>query len=110
MLPVFAVFIALSSLWILHISIKYHGFTISKAAQFNLSREVAPKPDQMMQLPVLNGPLLSPPDEYAISAWEAPGEALRLTTINPIADFNYYTQIIKRNLLSIWYNDFQNQI
>ncbi|TAH40601.1 MAG: hypothetical protein EYC69_10655 [Bacteroidetes bacterium] len=110
MLPVFVVFIAMSSLWILHISIKYHGFTISKAAKFNMSKEVAPLPGQIMQLPVLRGPLLSPPDEYAISAWEAPGEMLDLTPINPIADWSYYTQIIQRNLYSIWYNDFRNQI
>ena len=113
MLPVFVVFISMSSLWILHISIKYHGFTISKAAQFNLSREVAPLPGQIMQLPVLSGSLLHPPDPYAISAWESPGDPVGLTPISPLSsktDSEYHRLIITRNLASIWYNDFRSQI
>jgi len=108
--PALVVFLSLSSLWILHLSIKYHHVTISEAAKFNLSKEVAPKPEQIMQLPVLNGPLLYPPDEFSLSAWESPGEIVGLTQINPLRDWSDYKQIIKRNVLSIWYHDFRNQL
>ncbi|HNS12070.1 MAG TPA: hypothetical protein PKM97_05610 [Bacteroidia bacterium] len=106
------VFICLSSFWIIPLSIKNNHFTISEVAKFNMTREVAPLPGNIVRLPILNGPLLSPPDHFALSAWESPGNAIKLTPIQPFgsdADFSYYLQIVKRNLLSIWYYDFKNQ-
>lgn len=107
------IFLSISALWFIPLSIKYDHFTISEAGRFNLSKEVAPLPEKTMYLPVLNGPLLSPPDEFSISAWESPGDVLTLNRIRPLQskeDFRYYLQIVKRNLLSIWYFDFRNQL
>jgi len=109
---VLLIFLVLSALWIVPLSLRYGHFTISEAVRFNMTKEVAPLPGKIMYLPVLNGPLLAPPDTQAISAWESPGEVLKLTSIKPLsskADFSYYIQIIKRNIFSIWYTDFRNQ-
>lgn len=109
---VLASFILTSSFWIVTLSIKYGDFTISRAASFNMSKEVAPLPGKIMHLPVLNGPLIAPADEFACSAWESPGEVIKTHPLRPISspdDRDYYLQVIKRNLLSIWYYDFRNQ-
>lgn len=98
--------------WIGALSIKYGELTISRAAGFNMSKEVAPLPGKTTLLPVLNGPLLSPADEFAISAWESPGEVVKTHPLEPISslsDREHYREVIKRNLLSIWYYDFRNQ-
>ncbi|MBP6333982.1 MAG: hypothetical protein KA444_00820 [Bacteroidia bacterium] len=105
--------LSISCLWIVPLSMKYDQVTISKAASFNMSKEVAPMPGQIMKLPVLNGPLLNPPDTLAISAWEAPGDYLKLNPVSPLKspeNFDYYSELIKRNFLTIWYFDFRNQI
>lgn len=112
-LPVLVVFISITSLWILPLSMKYGQFTLSRVAAFNLSKEVSPLPGQTVYLPVLSGPLIAPSDLYAISAWESPGEHVNIHPLKPFQsseDFNYYLQIVKRNLQSIWYYDFRHQL
>ncbi|HRH67018.1 MAG TPA: hypothetical protein PLU53_12020, partial [Bacteroidia bacterium] len=106
------VFLLASSVWILPLSLKYGQMTISKAASFNLTREVAPLPGQVMHLPVLTEGLLAPPDSMSASAWEAPGDVLLLTPLRPFSnkdDRSVYFQLIKRNLLTIYYFDFRRQ-
>ncbi len=107
------VFLLISSCWIIPLSMKYGRITLSEAASFNSTKEVAPLPGQTMLLPVLNGPLLSPADPYALSAWESPGDAVRLTPMHLFSsakDFSHYLKVVKRNMLSIWYFDFRNQV
>ncbi len=106
------IFICISSLWIIPLSVKYGKITISEAVNFNMSKEVAPLPEKIMHLPILNGPLLRPLDTESISAWESPGDVVKLSPLAPFSskeNFNYYLRIIKRNLLTIWYFDFRNQ-
>ena len=107
------VFIALSSCWIIPLSIKNNELTLSKAASFNLSREVSPRHEQIMQIPVLSDGLHAPPDSLSASAWEAPGDVVSLTPLKPFsnsADRAFYLQLIKRNLLTIYYFDFRHQV
>lgn len=108
----FLVFILLCGGWVLALSLKYHEFTISKAAAFNMTREVAPQPGQVIQLPVLTDGLYPPPDEHSASAWESPGEVKRLTPLHPFSsreDMHYYLRVVQRNLLTIYYYDFKRQ-
>lgn len=107
---VFYPFIGISGVWILLLSVKYGQFTISESAKFNFTYEVAPVPEKTVQLPVLGSGLLQPANDHALSAWEEPSSQIKLTPLDPIRDPSYYLSVVKRNLLSIYYHDFRNQI
>lgn len=94
--------------WIILISISSGHFTISEAARFNMTYEVAPRIGETVKLPVLSGGLLPPANPEALSAWEEPASQIKLTTMNPINDPAYYGEVIKRNLMSIYYGDFKS--
>lgn len=109
-----SVFSAIAALWITAISNKYDHFTISEAARFNNTREVAPLPGQLVRLPVLytNG-ILPPVGAHALSASEEPMQALTLTPLqgfNNYEDRQYRWRVMERNILSIWYFDFRRQL
>ena len=108
---VMGIFILISGSWIAAISSKYNHFTISEAARFNMTKEVAPLSGQMVELPGLGVGLSDPPiSEQSVSSWENPGANFQLTSLSPVSDSNYYYGLIKRNLLSIYYTDFRRQI
>ena len=105
-------FIAVSSIWIYLISHKYGHFTVSENAAFNLSREVAAGPEEENKLPVLSGGITVPLNPTAVIAWEDPGLARKvipLHTFSVAEDFEIYTGVLKRNLLTVYYFDFKRQ-
>lgn len=107
------VFLFICGGWSTIISYHYHHFTVSEAARFNNTREVAPLPGQIMRLPVLTGGLTKPVSSTAISAWEEPMEAVHLTPLHPLennSDALHLLGVIERNLQSIWYFDFRRQL
>jgi len=106
-------FFLVSSIWIYLISVKYGHLTISENVTLNLSREVAAGPDRENTLPILSGGLFKPANESAVNAWEDPGSAVRFTPLQPFtnhSDMNTYRQTLVRNILSVYYFDFRNQI
>jgi hypothetical protein len=110
----FVIFFAVTGTWVACISWKYGHFTISEAARFNATKEVAPLPEQLIRLPILftNG-IIPPAGAHALSASEEPMQCISLTPLNSWTndtDRDYRLQVIKRNLLSIWYFDFRRQI
>ncbi len=106
------IFFVLCSFWIVPLSLKYDTLTISKVPAFNLSKEVASTPGQIVELPILTEGLIPPPDSLSYSAWENPGEAVTLTALHPLSvnsDRSFYKQVLKRNILSIYYSDFKRK-
>jgi hypothetical protein len=67
--------------WITAISIKYKKITLSEAAAFNMSKDVAPLPGRSGELPVLGVGLLEP-TENSLSGWETPGAFVSEEKIN----------------------------
>ncbi|MEO8085483.1 MAG: glycosyltransferase family 39 protein [Bacteroidota bacterium] len=105
-------FVCMSSIWIYLLSDKYRHFTISENAAFNLSREVAAAPGKDNKLPVLSGGLFQPVNNTAVNAWEDPGLATTITPLHIFSkpeDLATYRQVLKRNLLAIYYFDFRRQ-
>ncbi len=106
-------FAFISAIWIYLISDKYGHFTISENASFNLSKEVASGPEQENILPVLSEGLTRPVNAGAVNAWEDPGlGGPTITPLHPFSasgDFGLYEQVLKRNLLTIYYFDFRRQ-
>ncbi|MBP6532352.1 MAG: hypothetical protein KA285_03660 [Bacteroidia bacterium] len=100
----------ISIIWIILISVKHGKFTISESAKFNFTYEVAPTLGKTVQLPILGNGLLKPANDHALSAWEQPASQIQLTPLDPIGDFPYYLSIINRNLQSIYFHDFRNQL
>ncbi len=96
--------------WIILLSVKYGKFTISESANFNFTYEVAPTLGKQVQLPVLGNGLLKPANDFAISAWEDPASQIQLTPLDPFGDSKYYLSIVNRNLQSIYFHDFRNQL
>lgn len=95
--------------WIAAISIKYKKITLSEAAAFNMSKDVAPLPGRPEELPVLGVGLLEPTENSA-SAWETPGAFVSEEKINLFQSTADYLLIVKRNFLSVYYFDFRNQV
>jgi hypothetical protein len=108
------VFFTLSGIWMFLISTKYGHFTISEAAALNTTREVAPLPGQTVRLPVVYAEgLLPPASPTALSAWEEPMQSVRLTQTHPFVvkeDASHLVEVIRRNILAIWYFDFRRQV
>lgn len=102
-------FLIVSFFWILPLSLHYNKFTISEAARFNMSREAAPLPERGPGLPILSEGLFVPVNNNT-SAWETPGEYMSQGIITPFNSPGEYFSIVKRNILSIYYYDFRNQI
>ena len=99
-------------IWCALLSGKYGHITISEAARFNMTKEVAPLPGQIMHLPLLSGGLVKPAGEHALSAWEEPMQVLSLHPLHPFSstsDAKFYERVIERNILTIWYYDFKRQ-
>lgn len=94
--------------WILTLSLHYGEPVISKAAQFNSSVDVAPLPGRGNELPVLSGGVFIP-EKGSLSAWETPGEYVSKKQVNLFSAPESYLQVVKRNLLTIWYYDFRRQ-
>ena len=108
LIRLYGIFFLISFIWIATLSFHYDRFTISEAARFNMSREAAPLPGRSASLPVLNKGLYKPL-EHSYSTWESPGEYVsndKITLFNSPSD---YLEIVKRNLLSIYYFDFSHQ-
>ncbi|MBK7571445.1 MAG: hypothetical protein IPI10_07425 [Bacteroidetes bacterium] len=99
-----------AGLWIILLSIKYGKFTISESAKFNFTYEVAPTVGKTVQLPVLGNGLLEPSNDFALSAWEEPASQIQLTPLDPFGDIAYYFNVVNRNLQSIYFHDFRNQL
>jgi hypothetical protein len=105
-------FLCISSIWIYLVSYKYGHFTISENISFNLSKEVAAAPEKENKLPVLSGGLYRPVTASAVNAWEDPGLAVAFTPLRPFSfpdDRDRYIDVLKRNLLTIYYFDFRRQ-
>ena len=102
-------FFIIAGSWVLILSVKYGEFTISRSAKFNFTYEVAPTIGKKVQLPVLGNGILKPANEFALSAWEEPSSQVNLTPIDPIHDFKFYLNLLNRNVMSIYYNDFSRQ-
>ena len=105
----FFVFLILTFFWIFPLSRHYQKFTISEAVRFNMSREAAPLPERGPELPILSKGLYEPLNNNA-SAWETPGEYLSQGTITLFNSPKEYLSVVKRNILSIYYFDFRNQV
>lgn len=103
-------FLLICGVWIAMISIKEKRITISAAARFNMSYEVAPTPGKIVAMPVITNGLLPPANREALSAWEEPGSQIRLTSLNPFLDTAHYFEVVKRNFLSLYYGDYQRQM
>ena len=99
-----------AGLWIILLSIKYGKITVSESAKFNFTYEVAPTVGKQVQLPVLGNGLLKPANDFAISAWEEPASQIALTPLDPFHDFSFYISVVNRNLQSIYFHDFRNQL
>jgi hypothetical protein len=104
----YGIFFFLSLFWIIPLSIHYNHLTISETPQFNMSREAAPLPGRSEDLPIL-GKGLNVPMPKSISAWEHPGEYVSKETITLFNSPAEYFQVVKRNLLAIYYFDFRHQ-
>ncbi len=100
----------ISFVWIILLSVKYGKFTISESAKFNFTYEVAPTLGKTVQLPVLGNGLLEPSNDFALSAWEEPASQIQLTPLDPFGDIAYYFNVVNRNLQSIYFHDFRNQL
>ncbi|MEO0312733.1 MAG: hypothetical protein RIQ89_2390 [Bacteroidota bacterium] len=86
-------------------------FVYSYAANFNLSKEVSPGVKPVVFLPIINGGLLNPSNEH-VCAWESPHSYTTITPSAPwnnLTDFNLWVNTVKRNLMSIYYADFNRQ-
>ncbi len=95
--------------WVLAMSMKYGYFTISEAARFNQTVEVAPRPGEIKKMPLLtDGPHHPPPG--AISPWESPGDVVQLTPLRPWTDPARYAEVVQLNLLTIYYHDVRRQL
>lgn len=106
------IFALISAPWIVLLSVKYNTLTLSKSTAFNFTKEVAPMPGEQVQLPVLTGGLIAPPDSLSASAWEAPGDVVSLHQLHPFGnkeDLKLWFRVLKRNILSIYYFDFRRQ-
>jgi hypothetical protein len=106
------IFLLTSASWIMMISKKYGHFTISEAAAFNLSKETAPLPEQYIRMPILWSGITVPADTSSVIAWEDPTLVIHVTPLHPFSDnsdFIFYRQLLKRNLLTIYYYDFRRQ-
>ena len=103
-------FLLICGIWISLISIKEKKFTISAAARFNMTYEVAPIPEKIVAMPILTGGLLPPANPEALSAWEEPGSQISLTPLNPFSAPAHYLDVVRRNFLSLYYGDFQQQM
>lgn len=104
-------FILLVAPWVTALSLKYGHFTISEAAAFNRSPGVAPMPGKVMRLPVLSNELTRPRGAHAISAWEEPLQASwKGRVAEELRELPNTSQLLQRNLLTIWYFDFQRQV
>ena len=111
---VIVVFLFLSGVWSLLLSKKYHHFTIGETPAFNLSREVAitQTQERTARLLVLSGGLHAPPTKAAVAAWEDPVRAIGYTRLRPLSstsDFHLYKNLLKRNFLTIYFDDFRRQ-
>lgn len=104
----YGIFFLISFIWIATLSFHYDRFSISEAARFNMSREAAPLPGRSASLPILNIGLYKPL-EHSYSAWESPGEYVGNQKITLFNSTSEYLEIVKRNLLSIYYFDFSHQ-
>ena len=104
----YGIFFLICSFWIISLSLHYGHFTISEAARFNMSREAAPLPGRSAELPILEKGLIEPLP-HSVSAWESPGEYINKEQIIPFSFTSDYLQIIRRNLLSVYYFDFRHQ-
>lgn len=107
-LSVYATFFVISIVWITALSSHYHSITISKSATFNMSADAAPLSERGDELPVLGTGLLNPKNGN-LSAWETPGDYVSQNTISILSNPEKYAQVIKRNILSVYYFDFRNQ-
>ena len=108
LLRALGIFLLLIAPWVTAISLKYGHFTISEAAAFNRSPGVAPMPGQVMQLPVLSNELTKPSGPHAICAWEEPMQLFWTGRVSePTCVVPGFLQVLERNLLTIWYFDFQ---
>lgn len=97
--------------WMVVLSRHYQSLTISKAAEFNASKEVSPIPGMTMELPILNGQVIRVSNEHS-SAWTTPGDYVKTTPLKPSKsneDFQRAKMSISRNMLSIYFNDFKRQ-
>ena len=72
--------------WVILISQHYGRFTINESARFNFSREVMPRPGEIIRLPVLTDGPLRPTDPNACSAWEEPMRQVHVTPLKPFQD------------------------
>lgn len=99
---------AVSLPWIMVMSLHYGEPVISKAAQFNASVDVAPLPGRGNELPVLSGGIYTP-EKGSVSAWETPGNYVSKQQVGLFSAPEAYWQVVKRNLLTIWYYDFRRQ-
>jgi hypothetical protein len=98
----FTPFLFISLLWIVTLSLHYNSFTINKSVSFNrhLTKEML---NGKQELPILAGGINSVLPGQT-SAWESPGEYFTRDT-KP-ANFS---EIFRRNILSIYYLDFRRQ-
>ncbi len=106
-------FTFISFWWIYLLTDKYQHFAISENVSFNLSREVAVRPEQKVELPILSAGLNKPVNTTALNAWEDPGFVTKVTPLHPLSssdDLSLYKQIARRNLLTIYYFDFRRQL
>ena len=105
----YVIFFLTTFIWIATLSFHYGRFSISESARFNMSREAAPLPGRSASLPILNMGLYKPL-EHSYSAWESPGEYVGNQKITLLNSSSEYLEIVKRNLLTIYYFDFSHQI
>jgi hypothetical protein len=95
--------------WIIALSMRYGHFTISEAARFNQTVEVAPMPEEIKLMPLItDGTFIPPPG--AISAWETPGDMVDLTPLRPWTHPHRFMLLVKRNVLSTYYHDVRRQL
>ncbi|MBN8702140.1 MAG: hypothetical protein J0M08_03690 [Bacteroidetes bacterium] len=112
----FAVFVfsIISGAWILLLSFKYNKLTISYSATYNLSPEIVTniKGKEYHHPFTERGLLLPPSNETAVCAWEDPAsiKVAGFDAFSSKAAFKNYFLVVKRNFLSIYYNDFKRQI
>ncbi len=107
------IFIFLSGAWITLLEYKYHRLMISSAPSYNFNPDIAPTTQAGLKHPICYK-LFAPPNATAVCILEDILELSNYMPRNSLFEsrksFTHYLQVIKRNVLSIYYFDFRRQL
>jgi hypothetical protein len=111
----FSIFILISGIWIAAMTYKNKEFTISGSGKYNFSLvgpEYSFRPECYLCHPAHEQGLFNPANATAVNITESPS-LFHIHTWSPFSskiNFKHWLRVIKTNIESIYYFDFQRQI